>query len=45
MLILKKCQKFHFGEGIVEVVYNFINFYALVLEDFREKPEEISFRV
>ncbi|MBI1930126.1 hypothetical protein HYR99_38485 [Candidatus Poribacteria bacterium] len=31
--------------AIVEVVYNFINFYKLVLEDFVEKPEVITIRV
>jgi hypothetical protein len=31
--------------GIVEIVYNFINFYKLVLEDFTEKPEEIAIRI
>ena len=31
--------------AIVEVVYNFVNFYSLVLEDFKRRPEEISIRV
>jgi hypothetical protein len=31
--------------AIVELVYNFVDFYKLVLEDFREKPKEISIRI
>ncbi|MCZ6677192.1 MAG: hypothetical protein O7E52_08075 [Candidatus Poribacteria bacterium] len=30
--------------AIVEVIYNFIDFYKRVLEDFVEKPEEITIR-
>ncbi len=31
--------------AIVEVIYSFVNFYKLVLNDFKEQPEKISFRV
>ena len=31
--------------ALIEATYNFINFYKLVLADFKEQPEEISIRV
>jgi len=31
--------------AIVEIIYSFVNFYRLVLDDFREPPKEVIFRV
>ena len=31
--------------AIVELIYNFINFYKLVLEDFLKKSKEIFIRI
>lgn len=31
--------------GLIEVIYNFVNFYRLVLDDFEERPEKITLRV
>lgn len=31
--------------AIVEVVYNFVNFYKLVLADFKKSPKEITVRI
>ncbi|HEY9405561.1 MAG TPA: ATP-binding protein [Pyrinomonadaceae bacterium] len=30
---------------LVEIIYNFVNLYGLLLEDFREKPDRMFFRV
>jgi hypothetical protein len=31
--------------ALIEIIYNFVNFYNLVINDFKSLPEKISFRI